>query len=149
MGILMNVDRRKTLQELEREDWGEPTYNSYLVSTVHRLRRRPLEEFTIEDLRIMIGQNIGLDYLLPLAIEKLRDDPLAEGDYYPGDLLKTVLGVDLSFWKTHSDLRGAVETILDKAVNLINNSTGEEYQATKEGLEEGRKVFESSRNGIE
>jgi hypothetical protein len=32
----------KSLQELERADWGEPTYDSYLVTTVHRLRRVPL-----------------------------------------------------------------------------------------------------------
>ena len=52
-------DRTKSLQELERHDLGEPPYGSYLVTTVHRLRRKPLADFTVEDLRIMIGQGIG------------------------------------------------------------------------------------------
>jgi hypothetical protein len=30
----------------------------------------------------MIGQSIGLPYLLPLALEHLRKDPLAEGDFF-------------------------------------------------------------------
>jgi hypothetical protein len=78
----------KSLQELEQSDWGEPTYDSHLVTTVHRLRRVALREFSVEDLRIMIGQSIGLPYLVPLALQHLRKDPLAEGDFYPGDLLK-------------------------------------------------------------
>ena len=52
----------KSLQELEQSDWGEGKYGSYLVTTIHRLRRIPLGQFGIEDLRIMIGQNIGLQY---------------------------------------------------------------------------------------
>ncbi len=55
----------KSLQELEHSDWGEPTYDSHLVTTIHRLRRVPLRQYTVEDLRIMIGQNIGLQYLIP------------------------------------------------------------------------------------
>jgi hypothetical protein len=39
----------------------------------------------------MIGQKIGLPYLVPLAINALEQDPLAQGDYYPGDLLANVI----------------------------------------------------------
>jgi hypothetical protein len=55
-----NFNRRKSLQELERDGWGQPDYDSHLVQTCHRLRRVPLADFTTEDLRIMIGQKIGL-----------------------------------------------------------------------------------------
>ncbi len=75
-----NFNRRKSLQELERDGWGQPDYDSHLVQTCHRLRRVPLADFTTEDLRIMIGQKIGLLFLVPLALEKLEEDPLTEGD---------------------------------------------------------------------
>ncbi|WP_458351676.1 contact-dependent growth inhibition system immunity protein [Micromonospora schwarzwaldensis] len=39
----------------------------------------------------MLGQEIGVPALLPLAVQVLLRDPLAEGDYYPGDLLSNVL----------------------------------------------------------
>lgn len=81
----------KTLDQLEGVVWGEPTYDSYLVTTCHRLRTKPIDEYSVEDLRIMIGQQIGLPYLLPLAVAALERDPLAEGDYYPGDLLAMVI----------------------------------------------------------
>jgi len=104
--------RNRSLQELDGQDWGEATFPSYLVRTCHALRRKPLRDFTIEDLRIMIGQNIGLEYLVPLAIERLQRDPFAAGDFYPGDLLGNVLTVESSFWQQRPDLRQAVEAIV-------------------------------------
>src|SRR5438132_1243460 len=89
---LSEEEKRHTLQELEGQDWGEAHYPSYLVRTCHALRRKPLRDFTVEDLRIMIGQNFSLEYLIPLAIEHLQRDPFAAGDFYPGDLLGCVLG---------------------------------------------------------
>jgi hypothetical protein len=94
---------------------GGPTYDSYLVSTIHRLRRVPLRQFSVEDLRIMIGQNIGLQYLVPLALERLRRDPLAQGDFYPGDLLKIVLDADAEFWQNHPEWHKEVEEIAQRA----------------------------------
>ena len=68
----------KTLDELEGVAWGEPTFDSYLVTTCHRLRTKPVDEFSVEDLRIMIGQQIGLPHLVPLAGRKrgqVKPDP--------------------------------------------------------------------------
>ena len=81
-----------TLDQLEGVVWGEPTYDSHLVTTCHRLRTKPIDEYSVEDLRIMIGQQISLPHLVPLAVAALERDPLAEGDDYPGDLLANVIG---------------------------------------------------------
>jgi len=108
-------ERGKTLQELEGQDWGDGSYfPSHLVLATHALRRKPLRDFTIEDLRIMIGQNIGLEYLVPLAIEHLQHDPLAVGDFYEGDLLASVLKVEPGFWQKRPELRRAIVDIVDK-----------------------------------
>lgn len=39
----------------------------------------------------MIGQRLSLDTLLPLALSRLEEDPLASGDLYEADLLVNVL----------------------------------------------------------
>jgi hypothetical protein len=111
-------DRRKSLQELESDDWGEPEYHSYLVQTCHRLRRVPLADFTAGDLRIMIGQKISLLFLVPLALEKLEEDPLVEANIYPGDLLNVVLDVPETFWSIHTDMRDVLRQIVAKAKEL-------------------------------
>jgi hypothetical protein len=103
----------KTLQELEGQDWGEANVPSHLVTTCRVLRRKSLCNFTVEDLRIMIGQNFSLNYLMPLAIEQLRRDPLVAEDYYPGDLLAAVFLVKPGFWQGQPQVRRAVQEIVD------------------------------------
>jgi hypothetical protein len=52
----------------------------------------------------MIGQQIALNRLVPLALDRLRLDPLTEGDYYPGDLLASILRADATVWEWSPDL---------------------------------------------
>ena len=91
--------KNKSLENLEKDYWNEPADASYLVSTCHKLRKKQLKDYEIEDLRIMIGQNIGLNYLIPIVIDQLNSDILAEGDFYKGDLLKNVLTSEIEYWK--------------------------------------------------
>ena len=120
-----------TLEELDGDDWGTPPYDSSLVSNCHRLRRVQLKDFSIEDLRIMIGQEIGLKYLLPIAFVELEKDPFAEGDFYPGDLLKNVLGVSREFWQQHSELQERMDAIVERArAKLENLDESDELAAT-------------------
>ncbi|MDU0290508.1 contact-dependent growth inhibition system immunity protein [Saccharothrix longispora] len=94
-----------TLQELEGTDWGDPPADAtHLIRTVHRLRRKPIAELDTEDLRVLIGQQVGLRRLVPLALEVLREDPLAEGHLYAGDLRDAVRRLDDSFWAAHPEL---------------------------------------------
>jgi len=106
------LDRTKTLDQLEPPAWGEPDFHSHLVTTCHRLRRKPIGEFSVEDLRIIIGQEIGLPWLVPLALEVLEQNPLAEGDFYPGDLLRSVLRVEPSFWSREWEWRDRLKVVL-------------------------------------
>lgn len=115
----MQFDRSKSLQQLDGQDWGEPTFDSSLVTECHRLHRIPLRDFTVEDLRITIGQQIGLDYLVPLALERLENDPFAEGAYYPCDLLVSVLGAEARFWQSHPELRERLVAITEQAISLF------------------------------
>jgi hypothetical protein len=117
--------RAKTLDELEGVAWGPPTYDSYLVTTCHRLRTKPIGEFDVEDLRIMIGQNIGLPYLLPLALDRLEGNLWAEGHMYPGDLLKMTAAADFP-WATRVELRDRLRVVVHRALEEIPQLRHEE-----------------------
>ena len=95
--------KNKSLENLEKDIWNEPEYSSHLVTTCHKLRKKQLKDFDIEDLRIMVGQNIGLNFLIPLAIEELKQNILAEGDFYAGDLLNSVLTSETIYWKREKE----------------------------------------------
>lgn len=108
-----SFDRTKTLTELEGDDWGEPEFHSSLVIRCHELRKKPLNDFSTEDLRLLIGQKFSLDYLIPIAIEYLKEDLLVEGMYYPGDLLFNVLSIKHNFWLENEALKREMDQLLE------------------------------------
>ena len=114
MHLHNEIDRSRTLTKLEKEDWGPPTYDSYLVRTVHALRYKPLRDFTVEDLCIIIGQSFSLPFLIPLAIEQLRENVLSEGGSYTGNLLMAVLASEATFWRGHPDLWREMLGVIDQ-----------------------------------
>ena len=87
-----------SVEELENSFWGDPEYNSHLVVSCHRLRKVPLKNLDAENLRMLIGQKIGLKYLVPLAIDFLEKDPFCSGDFYNGALLAVVLSIENDYW---------------------------------------------------
>lgn len=107
-----------SLEQIEQDAWGDaPAGASNLVRRAHELRRKPVALLTAEDLRLLIGQKIGVDVLVPRALALLADDPLVEGDFYPGDLLVAVMRLPASYWQEHGDqaetLRKIAESVRD------------------------------------
>ncbi|MGO4528538.1 contact-dependent growth inhibition system immunity protein [Paenibacillus sp. 2TAF8] len=109
---MQQVDLTKTLEELEGEYWGEPNYNSSLVIQIHRLRKKPLFELNNEDLRLLIGQQMNLDFILPLALERLIENPFGSGDLYIGDLFCSILRVEKQYWKKHKELKTELDEVI-------------------------------------
>jgi hypothetical protein len=107
----------QSLEQLDGDAWGDPPADATrLVATVHELRRRPVSQLGVEDLRVLIGQQVGLAVLVPIALDVLAADPLAEGDFYPGDLLSAMVRLPADFWAAHpgwrarlGDIAGLVE----------------------------------------
>ena len=117
--MLSSEDR--TLEQIDNSDWGQPPYDSYLVHTCHNLRKKPLRDFTTEDLRILIGQNINLEILILFAIDRLKKDILAEGDFYEGDLLNSVLASDPEYWKSNRLHWETILQIFEQNISVLKN----------------------------
>ena len=81
------------------------------------MRKRPVGALDAEGLRLLISQQIGLATLVPLALERVEADPLAEGACYPGDLLDALMRrVPESYWQANEDQRVRVRAAA-KALN--------------------------------
>ncbi|MGE6666708.1 contact-dependent growth inhibition system immunity protein [Paenibacillus xylanexedens] len=115
---MQQVDLTKTLEELEGEYWDEPNFVSSLVIQVHELRKKPLCELNTEDLRLLIGQQINLNLIVPLALEQLIQNPLGSGDVYIGDLFCSVLKVEKEYWNEHKELKNE----LDEAIRTYEEA---------------------------
>lgn len=119
-----HVDITKTLEELEGRSWDQPEFNSQLVVRTHELRKKPLNEFSYEDLRLLILQQISLDVLLPLALERLLQNPLGSGDLYVGDLFCSVLKVNKEYWASNNELKTELDEVIiryEDARNTVDN----------------------------
>ena len=92
------IDNNKSIEELENDYWGDPTFNSYVITTCHKARQKPLKLLSNEEIRCLIGQKIGLKFLLPIAIDILKNTPFIDVTYFEGDLLLTVLRLDIEDW---------------------------------------------------
>jgi hypothetical protein len=111
--------REKCLEQLGVAPAVVPSHGSYLASEMSRLRTVPLNELSVEDLRILIGQSVGLQFLVPIAVEHLEAEPLASGDFYRGDLLRNVTEVPDTFWSSQAVLRRRLVRVLQRALDQI------------------------------
>lgn len=73
----------------------------------------PQSQLSVEDLRLLIAREQSLSRYVPQAIDLLEENPLAEGDYYPGDLLQAVLDVDVTYWRANRDQWERVDEIVE------------------------------------
>ncbi|PJN21112.1 hypothetical protein CG736_35165 [Kitasatospora sp. CB02891] len=113
------MNRDRSLDELERDCWPvRSDGETRLMATVRELRRKPIGDLTVEDMRLLIKQDVGLAHLLPQAVEVLRVDPLAEGDMYEGDLLAAVLTRGAEVWSETPELRREVRMIVSELADV-------------------------------
>jgi hypothetical protein len=137
-----DFDVNQSLQTLEGVDWGEPTYDSSLVIDCHRLRRVALKDFTDDDLARMIVQQIGLPYLVPMALEAMRQRPCSSGElYFGGTLLSAVLSLDANFWSSHPKLARAAFNVIEGLPARIASLQDFECVGVQDVLDELSPVF--------
>jgi len=116
----------KSIEQLENDYWkDEIEFPSNLVINCHKYRKIPIKDLTIEQLRLLISQKIGIDYLSEIAIEKLEQNILAEGDLYEGDLLEAILGLPTEFWTNKQNEFRTLQSLVEQNSELIKIELGE------------------------
>jgi hypothetical protein len=141
----------QSIQQLEKSDWGEPeTGETSLIQDCLRLRRVPIRNLTLHDLVTLIGQSIGLDWLVPLALERLRKEPLTEAFYYDGDLLAAVLSVKKTLWGKHATWYSEIDDIARRAFATLCSPSGRQKYThiPAEALTEAYRVFQSAGDAV-
>ena len=115
-----DVNVSTSLEVLEDDFWGAPTYPSHLVTTIHKIRTLPLNQLNAGHLRMIIGQKMSLPYMVPLALEKLKEDPLLAGDFYDGDLLQNLFEVPVEFYNWDRASADSLLSLANKAKTILN-----------------------------
>jgi hypothetical protein len=129
------VDTSLTLEQIEGS-WGDlETAPTDLVKRCILASKVPLRDLTSEHLRLLIGQQFSLEYLLPMALPLLEAYPLLEGDLYEGDVLQNVLTLDWHDTKIQQYLPRVVAMAKAAHLQMMREATEDLLQGnTPEGL---------------
>ena len=89
----------KSIEQLEKDIWKNPSkFPTDMIEKCYRYRKISIAELTNEQIRLLISQKIGVEYLVGIALEKLERNILTECDFYEGDLLIAVSSLPTEFW---------------------------------------------------
>ena len=126
----IQIDTNKSIELIENTVWPEPIYDSYVIKKSYEYRKLPINLLTVEACRLLIEQEIGINYILPTTIDMLKNDILISGDLYDGDLLNAVVNIKRDYWECnkslYNELKKLIETCnvndeeIEKAKGILN-----------------------------
>ena len=99
-----SFDQSKSIEELSEYCWFAPEYESNIVVTSHALRRKKLADLSLEDIRMGLFQQVGVTYLVPMALEIVEQDPFAESFNFPAEIVLALLLIPHDYWQAHLDV---------------------------------------------
>ncbi len=111
--------RDKSIEQLENDYWQDYDFPTGLVRRCHEYRKIRLKDLTSEQMTTLIGQNIGRNYVVRIALEKLESNILPDDDIYPGALFLNILKLEPEFWKGEKDLWIVVSVMVNKWYDSI------------------------------
>lgn len=94
--------KNKSVAQLENIDFSGSDFNSYVVKKSTEAVKKPIEKLSGEEIRLLIGQKIGLKYLIPIAIDIIEKNPLIEITFFEGDLLLELLRLSAEDWQNNN-----------------------------------------------
>lgn len=118
-------DFNKSISQIQGWEWNQPIPTtedfSYEECNFYRLHKIPINKYQIEDIYFMIEQESCLDFLVPMALNNLKDDILIKAEDYSGDLLIRILRLSPEFWKENNKYYFDFIDILSKNLESIEN----------------------------
>jgi len=120
MSVSITIDTSKSLAELTGIDWGvAPADAGTLVRERHEIRRTPIRDLPHAAIIRFLDMGSDADILVPVALERLRDDADAVG------LLCAVLRAEHFGWRSQPELVAAVRDRIYHADNLLGQIEGD------------------------
>lgn len=131
----------KSIEQLEGDYWPEVgTEVSGLIRRCHAYRKVPITALSNEQLRTLISQNIGTEFIISIILERLEENPLAEGDLYEGDLLVATARIAKETWAINPLLLNRFLNVFSMNRTVIAKGLGD---SSAKRLEEGINEIET------
>ena len=117
------------------------------MENARKFSNMPIAELRDEGLRLLLGQNLHLEVIVPATLCYLTAQPFAGGDFEDGALIRTLfVRVEKEFWKKHPALfRLAIERLRQGRQKLsaaLASTTDEEQLSFLREAEENYSLVE-------
>jgi hypothetical protein len=133
-----------TIEELENDFWVEPlVFPTNLVKDIFLLRRKKISQLSPNDIRLLISQDVGLKFIIPIALKKLKSNILEETFYYPGDLLMAIMDVEKTFWDNNNYFKELTVKLLKDSYSELMRELDEMDEVDKDILNAVKKFTSS------
>ena len=118
--------KSKSIEQLEKVHWKEETdFPTDLIKRCFQYRKIPINELSVDQIRTLLSQKIGVKYLIELAMDKLAEDIMIEADLYKGDLLETVSKITLQDWNSNQKQYEKLKELISANTEIIKEEFGE------------------------
>ncbi|TCR65675.1 contact-dependent growth inhibition system immunity protein [Bosea sp. BK604] len=103
-----------TLEQLTGHRVGDPKdAPTGMIRTIYEAYKKPLDQLSDWDIRLLVSQYQGYPYVLDLVWPKLEADPLFDGGLYPGDVLVSLVRAEDDMWAERPDYRARLQALCD------------------------------------
>lgn len=126
----LDFDIHRSLLELDPETWQPDALEADIWPVAQRIASRPVRKLSPADLEWLLSNQLCLRYAVPLAMDRLAQDPFLQAARHSGDLLTAVLEVDSRFWLDNYEWWLEMAGILEQALRLVTEkmqAEGGEY----------------------
>ncbi|MBI5373713.1 MAG: hypothetical protein HZA79_16935 [Sphingobacteriales bacterium] len=142
---MKEINENKTIEELENHIWQEPSeFPTRLVKNIFKLRKKPIAELDGNDVRLLITQDVGIEFIIGRALALLSENILYEALYYPGDLLHAVLKIPGIYWKKNNPTLRRILHIMKRSnigAIFLSDKRNEFEETLKDDFEVFLKVY--------
>ncbi len=95
----MNLSSENTLNALMGWAADKPPFETSLIEKCAIALATPIDDLSIEQLRLLISQKFGAEHSLDRAADILEANPMASGDLFEGDLLRACMRLPKEVWE--------------------------------------------------
>ena len=143
LGPPSKPDYKKSMRQLTGRAWRGDNAAAALFEEVDDQSKaawsKPLAALTSGDLHLLLSQraSLGRDvaHLLPLAVERIESDPLAPGQFFPGELLTSLGMLDEKLWRARPDLAARWAAALIRASEMRRSLSKQDREILDTTLE--------------
>ena len=103
MVVKMGNEFDYSLNEIEGFKENLSGLDSGLIEKYMVARSKKLKDLSVDEIRVLLSQLIGLAYIVPLALNIVEQDPLISSGLYSGDLAVSLFNIDEEFWSNNPE----------------------------------------------